>query len=136
MPGWAVILVILLVVMVDFVVIGAILAGCRAQWNPLRERHPPVDPAPDAVTKRFQSFKVGIINLGWSLHVSVDTSHLHLRPTRLARLIGVCATSVPWDDIHIERAKGRWWKAKVANLTMYGPAWCFELAQVDEPDSN
>lgn len=122
-------------ILVVYVIIRAMM---RNSWDVLTRRFPFDQPAPDALTRRFQSFKLGILNLGWSIHVTVDAEHLHLRPAWFCRRLGMTPVSIPWDDITFLRRLGRspYATARIAGLTMTGPMWCFSLADNDTPDTD
>ena len=100
-------------------------------WRPVHERFPGREPDGDAITKRFQSFRLGIMNLGFSIHVAVDENHLHLTPAGYLRVFGARPLSIPWESIAIQKRSRskRWITAKVDRWTVVGPAWCLELAE-------
>ena len=101
----------------------------RVSVGRMDRRFPAVLPAPDAVTRRFQSFRLGNVNAGLSIHVSVDQSHLHLTPLAFLRLFGVRAMSIPWEAIEI-KSLGRWMTTvKIAGVNVRGPSWCLQLAE-------
>jgi hypothetical protein len=106
----------------------------RRCWGPLPERYPESDPAPDAVTRNFQTFRVGLVNLGWCVHVSVDDEFLHLRPASFIRKLGGKGMSIPWDRVFVKKSAGSRATAIVDSLAIDGPSWCLELA--DPPDSS
>jgi hypothetical protein len=87
-------------------------------WRPWAREYPPHPPAPDAVRRRFQSFRVGMMNLGGAIHVAVDEDHLHLTPVRVLRWIGMSPISVPWGSITIRRRRGRWVMASAGGRTL------------------
>lgn len=76
----------------------------RLNWNDPLAPYPLREPAHEdqpAETRRFQSFGAGLLNLGWSIHTTVDQRFVHMTPTRLARWLGVKGASAPWDEISI-----------------------------------
>ncbi len=100
-------------------------------WGPLARSYP-AQPADDqAVTRSFQSFRMGLINLGFCIHVTVDERHLHLRPAAVLRWFGARAASIPWGSVEIVKRSrlGPSITAKVDGRTLAGPAWCLELAE-------
>ncbi len=100
-------------------------------WAPIHDKFPAHEPGAEAVRRPFQSFRVGILNLGFSIHATADERHLHLEPAAYLRRLGARAVSVPWEAIHVEKRSrsGRWVTVKVDKWTITGPAWCLELAE-------
>ena len=118
-----------LLVLVSLLGSLGIAAGCIVgMWNPVMKPWPPFEPAPEAVHRNFQSFKLGLLNLGWSVHVSVDQSHLHLRPARLIRWMGAASGSIPWNVMRPVSST----MVNIADHTLIGPRWCMELAAPDQ----
>src|SRR5436305_593161 len=102
MPPWAAaILIASCVLMTDAIVVGAIMTGVGHMMADLVRAFPPQEPAADAVRRRFQSFKIGYVSCGWSMHVAADDRYMHLTPARFVRWFGVRALSIPWDQIEI-----------------------------------
>ena len=102
-------------------------------WMKIARAHPGVAPAPDAVRRNFQSFKMNLLNLGFSVHVAVDEHYLHLLPSLFLRWFGAQPASVPWDAV---QDLGKGWsshsrKAKIDGVMVWGPAWCLKLAADD-----
>lgn len=129
MNAGAIMLLVAVVVLMDAIVFSALIAASRGMWRPLAEQFPPRMPAADAVTKRFQTFRINWFNFGSCIHVSVDASHLHLRPAAFARWFGARATSIPWDQIRVVNTGPKWIDAKVLTVTLRGPTWCLSLAE-------
>ncbi|MEE3002019.1 MAG: hypothetical protein VX908_04895 [Planctomycetota bacterium] len=114
-------------IIITFVAIFGITGSAlRALWNPLAKAFPAREPAPDAVSKSFQSFSYGIVNLGFSIHVSADSDALHLTPIRFMQWFGALPASVPWDAM--EPVKKSRHKVRVNGQVLQGPKWCMELA--------
>lgn len=128
MPTSAVLLIVAVTVLMDMIIFSSLAAASRAMWRPLAEQFPPRTPAADAVTKRFQTFRINWFNFGSCIHVAVDATHLHLTPAAFARWFGARATSIPWDQIRIVKSETKWIDAKVLGVTLRGPAWCLSLA--------
>lgn len=138
MTGWQVALVISLFLTVDAVVVWALLRGAAAGWNRLAQAHPPVAAAEPSETRRFQSFALGIFNLGYCIHVTADPDRLHLTPVRPLRLLGMRPMSLPWNALELRPPGWRksWRTARVrpsagSGLDLHGPAWCMGLAERD-----
>lgn len=131
MPGSAIALIVAGIVAIELVVVFGLVipALVRSGWGALASRFPAVPPEPDAVRREFQSFSVGVLNLGWCVHVAVDAAHLHLEPSLVARRWGCRAMSIPWSEV---RPAGKgimgFRKVTVGMTTLSGPAWCLGLA--------
>lgn len=130
MPPWVIATILItLFVVIDTIVVWAILRSCGLMLRQLGEGHPAVEPEPGAVRKEFQSFKIGMMNMGYSIHVTVDASYLHLDPSLTARWVGMPRMSIPWSEVRLVR-RGRYGgtQVKIGRQTVYGPRWCLELA--------
>ena len=105
----------------------------KGMWTPIARRHPVQPLADDAITRRFQSFSLGLINLGWSVHASVDDQYLHLEPVAFLRWFGAIPMSIRWEDLSRLNADG-----KSAYMTgghrLVGPTWCFEMLKTRKTD--
>jgi hypothetical protein len=101
----------------------------RHSWGRWHAPFPPVEPAPGAVRRRFQSFSVGMVNLGCGVHVAVDDAYLHLTPGFLAAPFGARPVSIPWDQVEVKGSFPiRQRRARIAGVPVVGPAWCLDLA--------
>lgn len=100
----------------------------RSSWGEIAGAYPPVEPSPDAVRRSFQSFRCGLLSMGWCVHVATDDEHLHMRPALLMRIFGARPTSVPWDAIDRVEGKGRHRRVRIGQRELSGPAWCLGLA--------
>jgi len=114
-----------IMIMVDMIIVGAIIGQMRECWSRLTMLAPRVDPARDAVTRRFQSFSMGIINIGYGVHVTVDVDHLHLTPTKFMRWLGITSASIPWEQIEVLRPGARTTEVRINGQILKGPSWCF-----------
>jgi len=121
---------VVIIIGADLVVMPLLVwAMVNGQWAPLAARFPAVPIAPDAVRRDFQSYRVGLTNLGGMVHTAVDGSHLHLLPARLGRWCGMRAASVPWEAIEPIRLRGkRQAQVKLGGETVVGPAWALRMA--------
>lgn len=115
-----------LVAITILAIIGITATALKGLWNPLADKYPAVEPGPDGVSKKFQSFSYGIVNLGFSIHVTADTDHLHLTPIRFMRIFGARSASIPWSEMEPIKESRR--KARVNGQVLQGPKWCMELA--------
>ncbi len=133
MPGpqtWIIIAFVLGMVCLDWLIISTIV---RNSWGEIARSFSPRPIAPDAVRRSFQSFRVGLMSLGWCVHVAADDTHLHLLPARLPRLLGCRAASIPWDQVTHVRKLLRWSHVRIAGVDVRGPAWCLNLAESPAP---
>ncbi len=117
----------------DILVIMPLLVGAfvDGNWNPIAEKYPPVPCKADAVQRRFQSFAVGSLSLGFCIHVAADEACLHLYPCWFARRVRARPASIPWNKIELSRALGKYATARLTELpsiNLRGPRWCLELA--------
>jgi hypothetical protein len=129
--SWTHVLIAGIVVFVILEPVVILWAIVRFGWAPIHEKFPAREPGADAVRRGFQSFKVGILNLGFSIHATVDAHYLHLEPAAYLRWARARTVSIPWDAISIEKRSrsGRWITVKTDKWTIMGPAWCLELAE-------
>ncbi len=126
-------LLVCLFVVIDLAVVGAVL---QAAGQTLRDfgKHFPGQPiGPDAVRKRFQSFKIGMLGLGGSIHVAADERYLHLQPAWAAAWLGMKPISIPWEAMVLKQRASRWRSAsvRIGKTTLEGPDWCLSLAPTE-----
>jgi hypothetical protein len=95
-------------------------------WRPMLTPFPAVEPAPDAVRRRFQSFGIGIVNMGLSIHVAADETYLHMTPLKIWQKLGANPVSIPWSAMTPIGHRGR--VVRVNGHRLDGPKWCMELA--------
>lgn len=117
------------------VALGVVVpALVRIGWGRWHARYPAVEPDPSAVRRRFQSFSVGLVNLGYCVHVAVDERNLHLTPVGVVRPFGLRAVSIPWGEISVTGTLpfGRR-SATIGGVGVVGPAWCLDLARGTGP---
>ncbi len=126
---------ILIILGADLVVVPLLVwAMVNALWAPLAQRYPARPIAPDAVRRDFQSYKIGLLNLGGMLHTAVDDAHLHLLPAAFGRLCRMRPVSVPWEAIEPVRRRGkRHAEVKFGKETVVGPSWALGLAFGEAP---
>lgn len=105
---------------------GIAAAAFHLLWRPTFRDFPVQEPAPDAVRRSFQSFGIGIVNMGLSIHVAVDAEYLHLTPLAIWRALGATPVSIPWSAMEPVGRSGR--VVRVAGHRLDGPKWCMELA--------
>lgn len=107
--------------------LGIVIAVMCGMWNPALKPYPPIEPADDAISKNYQSISLGLVNMGLSVHISVDDSYLHLTPVKPMRACGAASASIPWDALK-PMAGRRSTVVKLGGIhTITGPRWCMEL---------
>lgn len=105
-----------------------ILAVFHGLWRPIAKHYPQQEHGEDPITRKFQSFGFGIINMGFSIHATVDASYLHIRPVTWLRVLGATPMSIPWEAMTLKGGSSR--VVKLSNGTrMDGPKWCFQFLQ-------
>lgn len=114
---------VLIVLAIDTVIVVAIAKTAAAFFNDLAARHPERTPEAGAVSRSFQSFRHGVLNLGWCGHVTVDGFGVHVRPAWLPRVAGARGSSVPWTAIEVRERSGRMVTVRVGATEFAGPAW-------------
>ena len=123
---------LIVAIVVSFAAFDAAIIGVliRLGWRWLPREFPATTPRSDAVWRRHQSFRIGMLNLGFCIQVAVDEQHLHLVPIKPLRAFGAAAASIPWQSIRIltHTPGDRWITVRIGTRTMKGPAWCLELA--------
>ncbi len=123
------IIAVTLIVVGDLILVPMIIQSLtRSAWRPLMEQYPPVEPGDEAVTRTFQSFRFGIVNMGLSVHVTVDDNALHLRPAKIIRWAGAREVSIPWGEIELVKVGKRQSTVTIAGATINGPTWCLSIA--------
>lgn len=118
----------ILTLMVLAYIVAIASAAFRCLWNPVLVPYPKRNPLPGAVTRNYQSFGLGIVNMGGSIHAAVDDDHLHLTPLAVWRWLGARPTSIPWSVLSPVGRTGR--VARVGGprgCKLEGPAWCMSL---------
>ncbi len=131
-----VVLIVVFFIMEPIVLIWAIV---RVGWSQLAGAFPQREVEDDAIVRRNQSFRVGLMIFGFCIHVAADQRHLHLEPAALLQWLGAQPASIPWEAItpHKRLRRGRI-KARIEPGTtrrsgpriggLVGPSWCMELA--------
>ncbi len=123
---WIIVGLVVAELLIAPLLVRAVVGGV---WGPLAGAYPARPPGEDSVRKDFQSYRLGIVNLGYSVHTTVDAEFLHLEPVRLLRLMGIRPLSVPWEDVTPIRSRGtRYADVKIGAQRLTGPRWALELA--------
>ncbi|MEM9166300.1 MAG: hypothetical protein AAGB48_04675 [Planctomycetota bacterium] len=127
--------VIAAIVVFDVVVVVAIVRGVSfSTFKPLAKAYPPVDPIPGAKVRKCQSFSFGLINLGFSVRVTLDEACVHLAAEPWARWIGLRPVSIPRDRIEATGSRrspliGHTLRIETGTrvpITARGPRWLWE----------
>ena len=123
------ILVVCLVVGIDVVIFVVVMYALSRRWNRFALNFPACLPRPNAVQRRFQSFRMGLFNLGWSVHVAVDADMLHLTPVAMLRIGGAKSASIPWSEVCRVGPKtiGRTTTVVIRGVELTGPAWALSF---------
>ena len=109
------------------IIVGTIV---RKTWKPFEVLYPAQEPLDQHTGRRFQSFSIGMVGLGMSIHVVIDDEYLHLTPAWFVRVFGLKPVSIPWDEIEPIPAKfsrGKYAKVSINQQKVTGPRWCFQL---------
>lgn len=121
------------VIAFDLLVIALILRTVAGTaWNPIAKEFPPVEPGPDARARRFQSFSLGLLNLGFCIHTAADADYLHLTPIAPLRKLGMRPLSLPRRVIHTVKPGALPHRRRIAlgrGREIAGPAWCLDPAE-------
>ncbi|MEM9064907.1 MAG: hypothetical protein AAGB51_05395 [Planctomycetota bacterium] len=130
MQNWAILIGVAIMLITDAIVVTVLLRSVvGGVFNKLHELHPPVGAASNAVRKDLQSFRSGLINLGWSINVTVDEDHLHLEPAKIFRWFGAKSSSIPWRAVEPRKTfSKRVRNVRIGAIDLTGPKWCLELA--------
>ena len=121
---------LLIIDAIAMIPIMAWLAFCLL-WNPMVDVYLPQKPNPNSVHRSYQSFSLGVVNMGLSIHAAADSEHLHLRPIKLWRLLGAHSCSIPWasmDPMHNSKTAAR----VDGRFVIRGPLWCMQLMSPEE----
>jgi len=123
-----------ILVAVDLVVVGAIVATAVGMLRDFARAFPSKPVAPDAVRKHWQGVSIGMMNLGWSFALAADAEHLHLEPGWILRKAGVPTASVPWGAMKRTTKPGwRWWLGvKAGPHELKVPRWCEPMLEAGE----
>lgn len=133
MPNTTVLGIVAFVVIDTVVMVIAIGYILRNSFEPLA-KYPPREPEPGSMTRNFQSFSFGIVNVGWGFHITVDSKYLHFRPSLIERWFKIPPASVPWEDVRIVKVGKRHTKARIGAADLTGPTWCMSLAKEPSPE--
>lgn len=96
---------------------------------------PAIEPGDVVRDRRAQSFRIGLMNLGFSLRVRTDAAHVHLTPEPWVRWTGLHAVSLPIDRLRAEGGSRRKWVLHPIDIegervqeTIHAPRWLWSLA--------
>lgn len=134
MPPWVVALLIALFILIDLVVMRAVISMATDPIRKLGKRYPPQQPLPGHIRHGFQSLKVELLNMGQSVHLTIDERWLHIEPALVLRWIGVPSCSIPWDAIKYVRTRWGGSRVKIDGVELSGPKWAFSLAEAAQAE--
>ena len=125
------------VVLFDLIFVPIVIrAIIQSNWKPLEKKFPPQALGEDSVRKDFQSYRIGVFNLGYSVHTTADDMHLHMEPAKVLRWLGMGPVSIPWDAMLAKRTRGKSWaEVKIGSHSLWGPRWALEMAFVDTEET-
>lgn len=113
------------VVVLDLIVVAVIFKTAAGELKTFSAKYPPVPPQIHAERRNFQSFSLGILNCGWSFHVTSDPTHVHLFPAWLFRRLGVPNFSIPRTELKdAKKCFGGAVRVTVCGKDLRGPRWC------------
>lgn len=124
-------LIVGIMMVMDFIVVGALLhASVQALFEPLSKKFPPKEMKEGVIEKSFQSLKVGIMNYGLSVHLGVDDEHVHVVPALIFRWCGAKPSSVPISEVSTHKQleglrDSKLVEGNVGGIQMSAPAWLF-----------
>jgi hypothetical protein len=136
MNVWLVLGVVLFDVILMATLVGTLSRVC---WGTFLMAFPPKPILQDHLRRNYQSYSIGIFNLGWCIHTVIDDEHLHLIPIRLLQWFGCSKVSVPWDQVHEHPSPGKsksMVRVKIANQVVYGPRWALDCRTEFRVSSN
>lgn len=103
--------------------------------EPIVREFPAVEPVGVVHDRRAQSFRIGLMNLGFSLRVRTDAGYIHLTPEPWVRWTGLHAVSLPVDCLRAGAGRPRkgWLhpieiEGERVQETIHAPRWVWLLA--------
>lgn len=96
---------------------------------------PAIEPGDVVHDRRAQSFRIGLMNLGFSLRVRTDAAHVHLTPEPWVRWTGLHAVSLPIERLRAAGGSRRKLvlhpieiEGERVQETIHAPRWVWLLA--------
>jgi hypothetical protein len=127
MPSAETLLIVSLVIAVDVVVFYALRVWMRGVFESLVKRFPARPVEHGALTKRFQSLRLGVTSFGFSFEIALDETHAHFSPHRLGRWFGAQRFSVPREVLATGKKIGLLYTSvKLLDWRLLAPNWVFE----------
>lgn len=118
------------IVLLDGILVVTLVGGVsRVCWGPFLKAFPAKPILTENVRRNFQSYSIGLCNLGGCIHTVVDDDHLHLIPVGVLQWCGCLPVSVPWDQVldHPQPGRSRRMvRVKIANQVVSGPQWALD----------
>lgn len=124
MSALVIAILVVLYLGMDALLVYATLSSAAGEMQSLARRFPALPPVPGAKRREFQSFRLDLLNLSWSLHATLDATHLHLEPAWLLRQLGAVPVSIPRDRLTNAKRTLTGAKAMLGATVLRGPRWC------------
>lgn len=132
MGAWIVLILIPIELTVAVVVVKALLGNA---WRPIEQAFPEKPKMEPNFQRYYQSLSFGIVNAGFSYHITIDDEYLHLAPVRPLCWLGLRTASIPWGEIQFHKKQPmskRFARVVIAKQDVVAPAWCFEMLKLNE----
>jgi hypothetical protein len=122
-------------VLMPAMILWIMFSAMRWLWNPVMAVFPPVEPAEESMSRKFQSFSLGLLNLSMSVHATVDADYLHLQLAGYLRFLGATNASIPWSVMGPPRPGFLGSMTVMVNgSALSGPKWCLAVNDPDGKD--
>lgn len=132
MSAWHITLLVAVIVVTDLMIVGAVLSSVGGSLRKLAAQYPPSPPLPGAVRREFQSMRIDMCNLGYSVHIEVDERCVHLYPSATMRLLKLPGASIPWGAFSNVKPKGKHYAtAHLAGADVMLPLWAMQAGFPD-----
>jgi hypothetical protein len=127
MPSVETLVIVSLVIAVDVVVFYALRVWMLSVFESLVKRFPARPVEHGALTRRFQSLRLGVTSFGFSFEIALDETNAHFTPHRLARWFGAQRFSVPREVLAAaKKGIGGYSSVKLVDWRLLAPNWVFE----------
>lgn len=135
-----VLVVVAVLALSEFVIVPTMIrAMIESNWTPISNAFPLAGapaPRPDAVRREFCSLKIGMLSLGWSVHLTVDEASVRFEPALIGRVLGMKPAAVPWSEVkHLGERGRRAALVSIRGIEILGPRDIFEIARPPAPQA-